>query len=62
MDLGLFGLSLGRPACPLRAAVFAQVMPREVNGAGGRARTEDTEGTEVFLGTEPGEQEQPENH
>jgi hypothetical protein len=31
MDLGLFALSLGRPAFPLRAPVFAQVMTR---GAG----------------------------
>jgi hypothetical protein len=45
MDLGLFGLSLGRLAYPLRPDVFAQVMVRAANGAGGRARTE---GTELF--------------
>jgi hypothetical protein len=51
MDLGLFALSLGRPACPLRAPVFAQVMTTAaVNGAEGRARTKDTEGTEFLLG------------
>jgi hypothetical protein len=33
MDLGLFGLSLGRPACPLRPDVFAQGM---TGGRGGQ--------------------------